>query len=68
MSGGGGANFRNEGYGEGNGGEGGTLNGLNGYQALVEGSYFRNDYPNGYQIGLGATQTNISVAPPPPTP
>ncbi|MCI8545536.1 MAG: hypothetical protein HFH09_04855 [Bacilli bacterium] len=57
AAGGGGANFRNEGYGEGNGGEGGTLNGLNGYQALVEGSYFRNDYPNGYQIGLGATQT-----------
>lgn len=57
AAGGGGANFRNEGYGEGNGGEGGTLNGINGYQALVEGSYFRSDYPNGYQIGLGATQT-----------
>lgn len=57
AAGGGGANFRNEGYGEGNGGEGGTLNGINGYQALVEGGYFRSDYPNGYQIGLGATQT-----------
>lgn len=56
AAGGGGANFRNEGYGEGNGGEGGALNGVSGYQALVDGSYFRTDYPNGYQIGLGGTQ------------
>ncbi len=61
AAGGGGANFRNEGYGEGNGGEGGTLNGVNGYQALVDGSYFRNDYPNGYQIGLGATQSKGGI-------
>ncbi len=58
ASGGGGANFRNAGYGEGNGGEGGTLNGINGYEALTEGSYHRPDFANGYVIGLGATQTS----------
>ncbi len=57
AAGGGGANFRNQGYGEGNGGEGGSLIGINGYEALVEGSYFRKDWANGYGIGTGGTQT-----------
>lgn len=56
AAGGGGANFRNQGYGEGNGGDGGSLVGINGYEALVEGSYFRTDWANGYEIGTGATQ------------
>ncbi len=56
AAGGGGANFRNYGYGEGNGGEGGELVGLNGYESMKSGSYFRPDYPRGYFIGTGATQ------------
>ena len=57
AAGGGGANFRNQGYGEGNGGAGGTLYGVNGSEALTEGSYFRSDYAPGYGIGTGGTQT-----------
>ena len=57
AAGGGGANFRNYGYGEGNGGEGGELTGINGYEAMKPGSYFRPDYTNGYIIGTGGTQT-----------
>lgn len=56
AAGGGGANFRNYGYGEDNGGEGGELVGLNGYESMKSGSYFRPDYPRGYFIGTGATQ------------
>ena len=62
SAGGGGANFRNQGYGEGNGGEGGTISGINGYEALSEGSYFRPDYDAGYQIGSGATQKSGGYA------
>ena len=62
AAGGGGANFRNQGYGEGNGGEGGGLTGLDGYEALTEGSYFRSDYEYGYIVGLGGTQTHGSIA------
>ncbi len=58
ASGGGGANFRNQGYGEGNGGEGGTLNGITGYEALTSGSYWRSDYNEGYAVGTGGTQTS----------
>lgn len=57
AAGGGGANFRNQGYGEGNGGSGGTIEGINGEEALTEGSYHRLDYDNGYFIGLGGKQT-----------
>lgn len=57
AAGGGGANFRNYGYGEGNGGEGGTLKGISGYEALTPGSYFRPDFDAGYGIGLGGYQT-----------
>ena len=57
AAGGGGANFRNQGYGEGNGGSGGALTGLSGEEALAEGSYWRSDYAAGYNIGTGGTQT-----------
>ena len=57
AAGGGGANFRNYGYGEGNGGEGGELTGINGYESMKPGSYFRADYSAGYMIGKGGTQT-----------
>ena len=53
AAGGGGANFRNQGYGEGNGGAGGSFYGVNGEEALTEGSYFRADYAPGYGIGTG---------------
>ena len=62
AAGGGGANFRNQGFGEGNGGDGGSLIGINGYEALGEGSYFRIDYDAGYQIGSGATQKSGGYA------
>ena len=62
AAGGGGANFRNEGYGEGNGGEGGNLVGINGYEALTPGSYFRSDYSDGYNTGNGGTQTSGGVS------
>lgn len=58
AAGGGGANFRNQGYGEGNGGAGGTLIGINGSESLTAGSYFRSDYSPGYEIGTGGTQTS----------
>ena len=58
AAGGGGANFRNQGYGEGNGGAGGTLIGINGEEALTEGSYFRSDYSHGYELGTGGTQNS----------
>ena len=58
AAGGGGANFRNQGYGEGNGGAGGALYGVNGSEALTDGSYFRSDYALGYGIGTGGTQTS----------
>lgn len=58
AAGGGGASFRNLGYGEGNGGAGGTLFGNNGEEALTTGSYFRTDFAIGYNIGLGGTQTS----------
>ena len=51
AAGGGGANFRGQGYGEGNGGSGGTLNGLNGIST-------NNGNPYGYSIGEGGTQTS----------
>lgn len=57
AAGGGGANFRNQGYGEGNGGAGGTLTGVNGHEALTPGSYHRPGWAAGYEIGTGATQT-----------
>ena len=56
AGGGGGANFRNQGYGEGNGGSGGGLTGIDGKEALVDGSYFREDWAAGYSIGTGGTQ------------
>lgn len=62
ASGGGGANFRNNGFGEGNGGEGGTLNGINGYESLSEDSYFQNELNIGYSIGIGGTQTTGGYA------
>ena len=58
AAGGGGANFRNQGYGEGNGGAGGTLQGVKGSEALVSDSYFRSDYASGYSLGTGGTQTS----------
>ena len=58
AAGGGGANFRNQGYGEGNGGAGGTLQGVKGLEALVSNSYFRSDYAPGYSLGTGGTQTS----------
>lgn len=57
AAGGGGANFRNNGYGEGNGGAGGALIGINGEEALTNGSYHRPDYEPGYGVGTGASQT-----------
>ncbi len=62
AAGGGGANFRNDGYGEGNGGEGGNLVGIKGYEALTPGSYFRSDFSDGYNIGNGGTQTAGGVS------
>ena len=59
AAGGGGANFRNQGYGEGNGGAGGTLQGVKGLEALVSNSYFRSDYADGYGLGTGGTQTSV---------
>ena len=59
AAGGGGANFRNQGYGEGNGGAGGTLQGVKGLEALVSNSYFRSDYAPGYGLGTGGTQTSV---------
>lgn len=56
AAGGGGANFRNQGYGEGSGGAGGALHGENGAEALTLGSYFRSDYSLGYVVGTGGTQ------------
>ncbi len=61
AAGGGGANFRNQGYGEGNGGSGGGLSGIDGKEAMVAGSYFREDYANGYSIGTGGTQTSGGI-------
>lgn len=58
AAGGGGANFRNQGFGEGNGGAGGAFYGVNGSESLAEGSYFRSDWSNGYGIGTGGTQTS----------
>ena len=58
AAGGGGANFRNQGYGEGNGGAGGTLIGIDGQESLTENSYFRSDYSHGYELGTGGTQTS----------
>lgn len=58
AAGGGGANFRNQGYGEGNGGDGGTLNGIDGEESLMDGSYHRQDYASGYAIGTGGTQVS----------
>lgn len=57
AAGGGGANFRNQGYGEGNGGSGGTLIGIDGSESLAVGSYHREDFTTGYAIGLGGQQT-----------
>ena len=58
AAGGGGANFRNYGYGEGNGGEGGELIGINGYESMKPESYHRFDFEAGYTIGTGGTQTS----------
>lgn len=50
ASGGGGANFRGENYGEGNGGAGGALTGLDGISTKNTNGY-------GYGIGTGGSQT-----------
>jgi len=57
AAGGGGADFRNQGYGQGDGGAGGGINGTNGSEALYPNTYWRSDYALGYGIGTGASQT-----------
>lgn len=58
AAGGGGAAFRNQGYGEGNGGDGGSLRGIDGMESYADGSYWRPDYEKGFWIGTGATQVS----------